>query len=53
MISAFQSREFGFGVNLTDEQLERVNRKRRGEKYKDEDAAISKLGSAQKKRLTL
>jgi hypothetical protein len=25
-----------------------VNRKRRGEKYKDEDAAMSKLGSAQK-----
>jgi hypothetical protein len=28
-----------------------VNRKKRGEKYKDEDAAISKLGSAQKKDL--
>ena len=34
-----------------DEQFERVNRKRRGEKYKDEDAAISELGSVQKKDL--
>jgi hypothetical protein len=46
MITSFQSRQFGFGLHLTDEQPEQVNRKRRGEKYKDEDAAISKLGSA-------
>ena len=51
MISALQSREFGFGANLTDEQLEQVNRERRGEKYKDEEAAISKLRSAKKKDL--
>ncbi len=37
MICALQSRAF----DLMDEQLERVNMKRRGEKYKDEDVAIS------------
>jgi hypothetical protein len=51
MVSAFQSREFGFGLDLTPEQLQMVNQARRGKKYKDEEAAISRLGSALKKDL--
>jgi hypothetical protein len=50
-IFAIQSKEFGFGVDLMDEQLERANRKRKGEKYKDENAAISKFLSAQENDL--
>ena len=40
VISAFQSREFGFGQEVTDEQLKKVNEKREGQKYKDITAAI-------------
>jgi hypothetical protein len=39
MISAFQSREFGFGYHLDEEQLAEVNFGRRGEKYLDEETA--------------
>jgi hypothetical protein len=42
MMSAFVSREFGFGMELTTEQLQRVNTKRLGQKYKDEIAAKKK-----------
>ena len=40
MISAFQSREFGFGLEVTDDDLQAVNATRNGVKYKDEKAAI-------------
>ena len=40
MISAFQSQEFGFGLPVTNEQLQEVNAKRAGQKYKDERAAV-------------
>jgi hypothetical protein len=52
MISAFQSREYGFGLTMTNEDLQKVNHARRGKKYADEVAAISKRGSANKKDLT-
>ena len=52
MISAFQSWEFGFGMTLTPEQLQRVNAKRLGEKYLDEEAAMLKRGTVQKQPLT-
>jgi hypothetical protein len=52
MVSAFQCREFGFGYPLTDEELERVNAKRLGEKYVDEEAAIDLTGRPFKDRLT-
>ena len=52
MISAFQCREFGFGMRLSDEQLRRVNGKRHGEKYLDEDAAKLKRNDVFKKELT-
>jgi hypothetical protein len=44
MISAFVSREFGFGLKLTQEQLQRVNQARQGTKYSDEAAAKETRG---------
>jgi len=52
MISAFQSREFGFGMTLTEAQLQTVNAERAGTKYKDEEAATAKRGTALKQPLT-
>jgi hypothetical protein len=52
MISAFQSCEFGFGMELTEAQLQIVNAAREGKKYKDEEAATGKFGSAVKRPLT-
>jgi hypothetical protein len=54
MISAFQSREFGFGVDVSPDQLEEINIIRRNQKYKDERAAIEAGGlkDARKKPLT-
>jgi hypothetical protein len=40
MLSAFQSREFGFGLPVSNEDLAIVNEKRVGCKYVDETAAI-------------
>ena len=40
MISAFQLREFGFGFKVTPEQLNKLNDKRKGQKYTDCKAAI-------------
>ena len=45
MISAFQSREFGFGMDLTIEQVNKVNAFRKGKTYVDEAAAQKRLGS--------
>ena len=39
MISAFQIQEFGYGMNLTVQDLKQVNESRHGTKYKDEQAA--------------
>jgi hypothetical protein len=51
MISAFQSREFGFGYHLDEEQLAKVNFGRRGKKYVDEEAAKNTKGSHSKATL--
>jgi hypothetical protein len=51
MISAFASREFGFGMQLTASQLDKVNKARSigvRKFYSDEKAAISKNGTAKK-----
>ena len=40
MISAFQSREFGFGLNVTDEDITKINSLRNGKHYNDNHAAI-------------
>lgn len=50
MISAFQGREFGFGCPMSEEDFKRVNDKRKGESYLDEEAAKLKRG---KKRMHL
>jgi hypothetical protein len=42
MISTFQSRAFGFGMDLSEQQLEEINFSRDGKKYADESAAIAK-----------
>jgi hypothetical protein len=55
MISAFQSREFGFGFQeVTDEELARINSYRRETKpkYEDEEAAMEVLKTANKAPLT-
>ena len=52
-MSGFVSREFGFGMTLTTEQLQRVNAERLGKKYKDESAAKKKRGSKFKQPLTI
>jgi hypothetical protein len=52
MISAFVSRDFGFGFELITKQFQEVNAKRVGEKYKDEMAAKKKSGMELKQPLT-
>jgi hypothetical protein len=51
MVSAFVSREFGFGLKLSRTQLEIVNRKRDGEVYVDSSAAVMKMGTDKKQPL--
>ena len=51
MISAFQSREFGFGMALNEEQLKEVNKYREGKLYTDQDAAMATRQHKQKKPL--
>ena len=53
MISALQSREFGFGFRtLTNEELKKVNDVRKGEVYEDVNAALKLFGTAKKSSLT-
>jgi hypothetical protein len=42
MILAFQSREFGFGMEICEEDLRKINEQRRGQKYVYETAAVTK-----------
>ncbi len=51
MISASQSREFGFGMKITEEDLARINRYREGKEYIDVDAAKTKRGTTKKHHL--
>jgi hypothetical protein len=51
MISGFQSREFGFGMPLTADELTLVNTYRANMKYADEKAAISLRGTDVKQPL--
>ncbi len=52
MISIFQSREFGFGLPLTEQQLNGVNTHREGKMYIAEEAAIATRQSKVKRPLT-
>jgi hypothetical protein len=45
MISAFQSREFGFGFDLNQQQLALINSYRKEKDYADEKAAIKLRGT--------
>jgi hypothetical protein len=51
MLSAFQSRETGFGVHISRAQLDEINDTRRGHIYVDVDATIAVHGQAVKKEL--
>ncbi len=51
MISAFVSREFGFGMKVSAEDLQKVNECRQGKKYSDESAAMDKRGTSAKQPL--
>ena len=51
IISAFQSCKFGFGLDMSAEELVRVNNARKGQKQRDEKAAKEKQGSKMKKDL--
>ncbi|KAI2496105.1 hypothetical protein MHU86_18382 [Fragilaria crotonensis] len=51
MLSAFQSRETGFGLKLSSIQLSEINESRRNKNYVDVDAAIAIHGQAMKKDL--
>ena len=52
MISAFASREFGYGFDISMEQMTEINNFRNGKEYSDKVAATNKLGSAKKPVLT-
>ncbi|KAI2492374.1 hypothetical protein MHU86_22183 [Fragilaria crotonensis] len=52
MISAFQSREFGFGLDTTESDLSEVNRRRQGVKYRDTQAAMDTRKTEYKEPLT-
>ena len=52
MVSAFQSREFGWGVDITVEQMVRINKTRQGKEYFDTVAANDVNGTALKSALT-
>ena len=53
MISAFVSCEFGFGMHISPEDLEKINQKRERTNYSDEDAAKKIRGNSLKAPLTL
>ena len=56
MISAFQSREFGFGYDLTDEELKealkKANELRKGQEYEGKSAAMKVHGTTRKPKLS-
>jgi hypothetical protein len=51
MLSAIQSREIGFGVEISRIQMEEINETRCGQNYVDLDAAIAVHGQVAKKDL--
>ena len=51
MMSSFVSRDYGFNMQLTPEKLKLVNTTRKGEQYKDVEAATLKRGNSSKKDL--
>ena len=52
MLSSFVSRDFGYGHDLSQQQLDQINSYRNGKKYLDEEAAIHVCGKNKKVKLT-
>ena len=52
MVSAFQSREFGWGLEIDDDQLDLINARRDGNDYFDAAAAAEVNGTSKKAPLT-
>jgi len=52
VVSAFQSREFGWGVDITEERMVRINEMRNGKEYLDTVAANEVNDTALKPALT-
>ena len=52
MVYEFLSREFGWGVDITQEQMVRINEMRMGKEYFDAVAANEVNGTALKQALT-
>ena len=48
MVSAFVSRDFGYGLPLSEHELQEINRVRATQTYRDSDAAEKVIGSARK-----
>jgi hypothetical protein len=51
MLSAFRSREFGFGLEMSEQDLELVNEYQKDKNYQDEAAAKEKRGDIKKNHL--
>mmetsp|Transcript_383 Transcript_383/g.861 ORF Transcript_383/g.861 Transcript_383/m.861 type:complete len:956 (-) Transcript_383:398-3265(-) len=51
MISGFQSRELGWGIPITKDQLVQINANRAREEYFDKEAALAVYGTTKKKPL--
>ena len=52
MLSSFTSREFGYGMKISPQQLRRINEERKGKYYSDTESAKKKKGSSKKNELT-
>ena len=52
MLSAYISRDLGFGFDLNEEMLERVNSYRENKEYLDKEAAMKLNNSVLKPKLT-
>ena len=53
MVSAFQSREFGFALDINEKQLSEINKKRKDKQYEDKDASTWLMGSPEKNKAPL
>jgi hypothetical protein len=49
MVSAFCSREFGFGIPVTQSLLDKFNNERKNKHYRMSESAIAKFGTPLKK----
>ena len=52
MISAIVSQGFGFGIDIKEEEMNRINEYRKGKRYVDKKSATHLFGSANKNNLT-